>query len=70
MISVKDVQKSLGVKIDIIIPFLPNHFIGKSSLGYPAHKGNKKAKLAFNSLIELITGEVPQSSRRFWKRGA
>ncbi|EGU41499.1 P-loop NTPase [Vibrio splendidus] len=70
MISVKDVQKSLGVKVDIIIPFLPNHFIGNSSLGHPAHKGNKKAKLAFNSLIELITGEVPQSSRRFWKRGA
>ena len=70
MISVNDVKKSLGVPVDVVIPFSPNHFLSKSSLGQPAHKGNRKVKVAFNSLVELITGESQQSSRRFWKRGA
>ncbi|CDU08545.1 putative CpaE2 pilus assembly protein [Vibrio coralliirubri] len=70
LISAHDVKKSLGTSVDVVIPFLPNHFLSKSSLGQPAHKGNRKVKLAFNSLLELVTGEPQQGSRRFWKRGA
>ncbi|MEZ8154934.1 AAA family ATPase [Vibrio splendidus] len=70
LISAHDVKKSLGTSVDVVIPFLPNHFLNKSSLGQPAHKGNRKVKLAFNSLLELVTGEPQQGSRRFWKRGA
>ncbi|GEM75716.1 AAA family ATPase [Vibrio sagamiensis] len=70
LISVNDVKKSLGTAVDIVIPFLPNHFLGKSSLGRPIHKGNRKAKLAFKSLLALVTGEPQNNGRRFWKRGA
>ncbi|MCZ8486344.1 hypothetical protein O9993_15990 [Vibrio lentus] len=70
LISVNDVKKSPEASVDVVIPFLPNHFLSKSSLGQPAHKGNRKVKLAFNSLLEPVTASRKQGSRRFGKRGA
>ncbi|GLO63406.1 hypothetical protein MACH09_39140 [Vibrio sp. MACH09] len=70
LISVNDAKKALGVSIDVVIPFAPNHFIEKSALGQPAYVGNKKVKAAFQLLLEKITGQANPTRRRFWKRGA
>ncbi|MGF1753187.1 AAA family ATPase [Vibrio makurazakiensis] len=71
MISAKDVENALGVPVDVEISFAPSHFVAKSSLGQPVHIGHKRVKAAFQTLMNKVTGQAPQRSRRqFWKRGA
>lgn len=70
LIALNDVHRALGVDIDVSVPFAPNHFLAKESLGQSAIKGNRKVSQAFSDLADKVEGTPQSRSFRFWKRGA
>lgn len=69
LISCNDIQQALGRVVDVVLPFAPNHFLSKDSLGRSALHGNRKVARAFEQLASKASGE-PSKKRRFWLRGA
>ncbi|EGA65466.1 AAA family ATPase [Vibrio brasiliensis] len=69
LINCNDVQRALGVTVDVAIPYAPNHFLVKESLGRSMLNGNRKVSRAFEQLASKVNGDVAIKRKR-WLRGA
>ena len=70
LINCHGVQRALGCEVDVILPYVPTHFLTKESLGRSLLKGNRKVSRAFDLLASKATGGDTTTKRRRWLRGA
>ena len=60
-ISMAELEKVLGQRPDLVIPFLPKQFANAALLGTPAVTGNRRVATAIGGLVREISGQ--ESSR-------
>ena len=56
-ISMAEIEKVLGRRPDLVVPFLPKHFANAAILGTPAISGNRRVKAAIGRLAREVSGQ-------------
>jgi pilus assembly protein CpaE len=56
-ISMAEVEKVLGRRPDLTVPFLPKHFANAAILGTPATSGSNRVKTAIGRLAREVSGQ-------------
>jgi pilus assembly protein CpaE len=70
-ISMAEIEKVLGRRPDLVVPFLPKHFANAAILGTPAVSGSRRVKTAIGRLAREVSGQnasKPSLFQRMFRR--
>ena len=56
-ISMAEIEKVLGRRPDLVVPFLPKHFANAAILGTPADSGSRRVRTAIGRLAREVSGQ-------------